>query len=390
MAKEKVLLNWEINCNFGWGILGLNVFSHWANDHQVMPLSGQTIGNDQVGMLDPLRLSSLTNAIVSSNDYLESIRTADGGPAFVDGVVIDPISHNLPPSTVVGRRSIGRCIFENTWIDEFESRLDRYDHLLCASNWNADIIRARTGRGVSVIFEGVDHSIFCPGPRSGLLDPDKFYIYSGGKIEFRKGQDLVLLAFREFSKRHPDAVLVTAWHSPWPMRAVGFKGRLDAAVELDSAGQLNIKKWASDNGVDPSRVVEIFRVPNQVMPMILREIDVALQPSRAEACTNLPVKEAMACGVPVIVGDNTGMKDLIDDSICVSLHRQSPIEKGIENGTEGWGESDVDEMIDALERLYADRPMREAIGQSASTWIRANRTWQGHAKELKDLVLSIM
>ncbi len=67
-------------------------------------------------------------------------------------------------------------------------------------------------------------------------------------------------------------------------------------------GLSNIKKWAVDNGIDPRQVIEIFSIPNQMMPTILREMDVALQPSRAEACTNLPVKEAMACGVPVIVG----------------------------------------------------------------------------------------
>jgi hypothetical protein len=40
-------------------------------------------------------------------------------------------------------------------------------------------------------------------------------VFTGGKIEFRKAQHLVLMAFREFAARHDDAVLVAAWHSPW-------------------------------------------------------------------------------------------------------------------------------------------------------------------------------
>ena len=107
-------------------------------------------------------------------------------------------------------------------------------------------------------------------------------------MESRKGQDLVLLAFREFSNRHPNAVLVTAWHSPWERIGAGYKGKLDAPLELDENGATNIKKWAVDNGIDPRQVIEIFTIPNQMMPTILREMDVALQPSRAEACTNLP------------------------------------------------------------------------------------------------------
>jgi hypothetical protein len=36
---------------------------------------------------------------------------------------------------------------------------------------------------------------------------------------------LVILAFKRFAARHPDATLVTAWHSPWPQFSLGFDGR---------------------------------------------------------------------------------------------------------------------------------------------------------------------
>ena len=103
---------------------------------------------------------------------------------------------------------------------------------LCASRWNADMLKAKTRKRVEIIYEGIDHTLFRPGPRTGLLDQSKFYIFSGGKVEYRKGHDLVLLAFKEFSRRHDDAVLVTAWHSPWPQLSVGFKGKLNAPLEL--------------------------------------------------------------------------------------------------------------------------------------------------------------
>src|SRR5262249_35507331 len=208
--------------------------------------------------------------------------------------------------------------------------------------------------------EGIDPSLFCPGPRSGILDPDKFYVFSGGKIELRKSQDLVFRAFREFSRRHADAVLVTAWHSPWPTLAAGFKGTLEAPLELDENGLVNIKKWAADNGLDPARVVEIFVTPNQLMPTLLREMHVALQPSRAEPCTNLIAMEAMACGVPVIIGDNTGMKDLITDDNCVRLSRQDAVPPpSPTDGTVGWGESSIDEIVEVLEMLHGDAKRRE-------------------------------
>ena len=197
-------------------------------------------------------------------------------------------------------------------------------------------------------------------------------------------------AFKEFSKRHDNAVLVTAWHSPWPKISVGFKGTLDAPLELDDKGCLNIKKWVTDNGIDPSRVVELFSTPNQLMPTILREMHVALQPSRAESCTNLPAMEAMACGVPVIVGDNTGMKDLITEDNCVRLYDQGVVPQPSRNySAAGWGESSIDEILEALEMLYVDQQRREAIGATGSQWIRQHRTWQIHADQLRDFVLSL-
>ena len=59
-----------------------------------------------------------------------------------------------------------------------------------------DFLRAKTPKRVEVIHEGVDKTLFRPGPRSGRLDQTKFYIFSGGKVEYRKGHDLVLPCFQ--------------------------------------------------------------------------------------------------------------------------------------------------------------------------------------------------
>ncbi len=386
---KKVWLSWQISSKSGWGILGLNLFLQWATRADITPVMGYEITDDALWLVDPLRLSVVSKAITASNNFAEVIAKTPGPRIDFDGTVIDPISQTDRSTRIFGKRNIGRCIFENADVSNFKP-LAKFDALLCGANGSADIVRKETGRVVDVIFEGVDPSLFCPGPRSGIMDQDKFYIFSGGKVELRKGQDLVLRAFREFSKRHANAVLVAAWHSPWPKFAARFKGTLDAPLELDDNGLVNIKKWVADNGIDPSRVIEIFTTPNQLMPTLLREMHVALQPSRAESCTNLPAMEAMACGVPVIVADNTGMKDLITEDNCVRLVHQDIVPQRSPNySTAGWGESSVDEIVDALEMLYADRGRREAIGASGSRWIREHRTWQIHATKLKDLVLSL-
>jgi glycosyltransferase involved in cell wall biosynthesis len=388
IMTKKVWLSWQLGSTSGWGILGLNIFLHWATRDDIAPIMAYAITNDALSAVDPLRLSVVSKAIAASNDLADAIAKTPGSRIDFDGTVIDPIAQKEGPTRIFGKRNIGRCIFENANVSSFQ--LDKFDALLCGSTWSAEIVRKQTGREVEVIFEGIDPSIFCPGPRSGILDQDKFYIFSGGKVELRKGQDLVLRAFSQFSRRHSDAVLVTAWHSPWPKYAAGFKGTLNAPLELDEKGFVNIKKWVADNGIDPSHVVEIFNTPHQLMPTLLREMHAALQPSRGESCTNLPAMEAMACGVPVIIADNTGMKDLITEDNCVRLSNQGTVpQRSPDYSTAGWGESSVDEIVEALEMLYADRERREAIGASGSRWIREHRTWQIHATKLKDLVLSL-
>jgi glycosyltransferase involved in cell wall biosynthesis len=172
--------------------------------------------------------------------------------------------------------------------------------------------------------------------------------------------------------------------------AAGFHGRLDQPVRLDAQGSLDVLRWVADNGIDPAKVVDIGRIPNPMMPSVLREMDVALQPSRAEACTNLPVMEAMACGIPVIAAYNTGMKDLLTPANSLPLLRQGPVAGIAGAGTEGWGESDVEEIVAALERAYTQRESCRQLGLDAARFLtEQRRTWRDHAAELKQFVLSL-
>ncbi len=83
------------------------------------------------------------------------------------------------------------------------------------------------------------------------------------------------------------------------------------------------------------------------------------------------------------------MKDLITEDNCVALLDQRPVTGIAGTDTTGWGESNVDEIVEALEMLYRDRERRRRIGETASRWVSTNRTWQRHAAELKEFVLSL-
>jgi glycosyltransferase involved in cell wall biosynthesis len=153
--------------------------------------------------------------------------------------------------------------------------------------------------------------------------------------------------------------------------------------EIDRQARLAIAPWLQANGIPPEAVVDVGTVPNPMMGQILRTADAAIFPSRAEGGTNQVAKECLACGVPTILSANTGHLDLIRDDICYPLHQQSPVTPANqETGVEGWGESDIEEMVEQLEQVYSDRAIAQAVGIQASqamqewSWEKPARHWK--------------
>ena len=390
---QKVLLRWQAGSLSGWGVLGLNLFEHWGAGPDIQPLMGAALDLRVFPGISPLRYAVMRPAAEASNGFLDALTAGKVDLREQAVLVVDPFGNGLVPAVKhadkQGIHNVARCIFESTRI-ESTAALEPYDSLLCASEWAAGILRGLTDKPVAMIHEGIDHSLFFPGPRSGILDPDCFYVFTGGKIEFRKAQDLVILAFREFAARHDDAVLVAAWHSPWAGSGAGLQVNLPEPLRQDASGALQIRRWAIENGIKPHQFIELPLTANSLMPAVLREMDCALQVSRCEACTNLPAKEAMACGVPVILADNTGTRELIDIDNCIAVTSQDPVAEPPGVGTDGWGESRVEEIVEALETLYTDTERRKRIGARGAQWILEHRrTWREHATLLKDHLLTL-
>jgi glycosyltransferase involved in cell wall biosynthesis len=209
-------------------------------------------------------------------------------------------------------------------------------------------------------------------------------IFSGGKLEYRKGQDIVVAAFRRFLERHSDALLITAWHNHWPqlitdLELAGHVRGTPRAVN----GTLLVRDWLEANGIPRHASIDVGCTPNALMGQIVREADVALFPNRCEGGTNLVAMECMAAGVPTIVSSNTGHLDLTATGGCFSLRTQRNVRRPTAyfTGTDGWGESDVDEIVDLLERLYADRAIaksRAALGVDAMSRL----TWSSQIEAL--------
>jgi tetratricopeptide (TPR) repeat protein len=336
---------------------------------------------------EPEQLRLLFSSILSSNRFADQIAAAPPGPIDAPMPVVHFLGAALQSAgRVKGTRNLARVAFEDTDIAKALPRLRQYDAIVCASRWNARVLRDHGLAHVHVISEAVDHDLVFPAPRAGLFSRDRFHVFTGGEIGFRQGQDLTLLAFREFARRHDDVVLVTAWGGSSPRGSERFQGRLDAPLTLASDGQVDAIGWAAANGVDASRVIEVGPLTPALTAMVLREMDCALLPCRAEGGRPVLAMAAMACGLPVILSRNSGMIDLIDADNCAVLKRQSAVRDPSGCGTSGWGESDVGEILQTLEALYASADLRARIGANAARFMRTC-TWADHAKALADLAV---
>ncbi len=114
-----------------------------------------------------------------------------GAKVQLDATVNDRVMQGSLSARFYGAKNIGRCIYENADVTELVPNLGKYDALLCGSKWHAEIVASERAPGDSDLRWHRSVTVLS-GTGSRLMEP-AHYVTSGGKVEWRKGQDLVLL-----------------------------------------------------------------------------------------------------------------------------------------------------------------------------------------------------
>jgi glycosyltransferase involved in cell wall biosynthesis len=362
---------------FGYGVLGLNMMKYFPEEI----LCAAEINLKDLEGLSPFTVESIKTRIQKSVTIAQIM--AQNPSLEYDGVVMQPLDGiRGPDPKLLGSKNVGMAFIEKTTPRDPEG-VKKFDQIIVGSTWNRDYLRSHGVENVELVFQGIDPTIFHPAPRANYFK-NRFAEFSGGKMEYRKGQDLVVLAFKEFAKRHKDAVLVTQWSSPWPEFAASLNESGLAEPIRPQEPQFQ-ESWLKANGIPPEQFVVLPMVPNYRMGEVVREMDVAIFPNRCEGGTNLVAMECIACGVPTICSANTGHLDLIREGWATPLREQWAIQR--EGGSDGWGEPDVGEMVEELEMAYRFRdrkPSAEALerGTVSEVW-----TWERQIAELHKVMI---
>jgi glycosyltransferase involved in cell wall biosynthesis len=285
-----------------------------------------------------------------------------------------------PFSSARGRNNFGYAFFENELTSESVENARQFDVVFAGSSWCLERLREKAISRGALLIQGVDATVFHP-QASG--QGGRFVLFSGGKFELRKGQDLVLKAFAILSQRHPDMTLLTAWHNPWPATMETMKASPHIRFELSG------RHWVEQmehlyrlNGIDPRRVITMAGLTPEQMAQAYGQSDLGLFPNRCEGGTNLVLMEYMACGKPAIVTDATGHKDVCHQSNAFLLQSLQPLAINNQQGqlVARWVEPSLDEIIASIEYARAHRAEAQARGQAAAqdmkqwTWKRAAET----------------
>jgi glycosyltransferase involved in cell wall biosynthesis len=393
-TRRPLVFSWGVSSFYGWGVYGLNLMLYLAQHQAVVPVSAIDFGPGDV-VLDPERERLMRLALRSSTPLWKALRDLEGDRAEVDHMFLQGLGNDLVATTsaydrkLYGRPTIGVVFLEQATLSpQGRARAKRFETIIAGSSWNEEVLRRQGIQSVQTVLQGVDTAIYYPAARRGWF-PGRFVVFSGGKLEYRKGQDLVLAAFRAFHQRHPEALLLMAWHSPWTTSSSLRFGHTEIEPPpSDAEGKPDMAGWAIANGIPADAVIAVPPTPNIAMANLVREADVALFPNRCEGGTNLVAMECLACGVPTILSANTGHLDLLQHDIALPLKRQGqPAATDLD--TTDWGESDVDEMLEALETVWRDRDTATAMGERAVRCM-ATMNWPAQLDMLLSAVMPHM
>ncbi|MFJ6699565.1 glycosyltransferase family 4 protein [Streptomyces sp. NPDC091272] len=182
-------------------------------------------------------------------------------------------------------------------------------------------------------------------PLLAALPPATPLVVCVGRLCRQKGQDVLLRAWPEISRRVPGARLVLVGDGPDAERLRGSAppGVLFAGAVADT------RPW-------------------------LRAADVAVLPSRWEGMALAPL-EAMACGTPVVVSDVSGARESLPPgqrSHCLVPPREPAA------------------LTDALVALLSDRALREELGARARTHARTAHDVRATAAAVLDLYRDVL
>jgi glycosyltransferase involved in cell wall biosynthesis len=384
MDKCPLYVSLPRGVNFGWGVCGIHLTLNFAQLADVTYITDAFTPED-IG--DEKQYERLSRLWISreSLDRWEPMSEE----ALLDHPILQAMEgKSLKPLYMRAQapKVLGYTFFESPYLtsENVAWAKEYYDLIVAGSTWCRDVLREHGIQNTDAIIQGVDTDLFHPrdGEKGELRDC--FVVFSGGKLELRKGQDLVIRAFKILQDRHEDVVLINAWYNLWDESTMTMRFSPYIRFNMPPGDYVQaIETLVHANGIDPRRVITLTPCPHARMAEVYHNTDCGLFPNRCEGGTNLVLMEYMACGKPAIASFSTGHRDVLTDANAIPIRTCKSLSLKDQKGNflERWEDPDLEEIVEKLEWAYQHRDALKDIGRQAAadmaqnTWDRAARAF---------------
>jgi glycosyltransferase involved in cell wall biosynthesis len=286
-----------------------------------------------------------------------------------------------------GRENYGYTFFENELTVNSVENAKKYNLVLGGSSWCRDRMLERGINNCGVLIQGIDPEYFYPITEEKRQD--NFVVFSGGKFELRKGQDLLLRAMKILQEKYSDIILVNCWYNIWPqsMQLMKYSRYIDFEYKEGCSWTEIMSHIYEINGLDPTRIKTYGLVSNEAQREIYKTTDIGVFPNRCEGGTNLVLMEYMACAKPAIVSFTSGHKDIVNRENALLLNDLYNFNLvDVDNKLVGrWQEPSVDQLVSNIEYAYHHREQIRKIGKRAGEDLK-DYTWERSARHLLDIL----
>lgn len=243
---------------------------------------------------------------------------------------------------------------------------NRMDEVWTPSRWGVEVFRASgVRRPLRAIPLGFDPARFHPGLPAHRL---------AGRCTF--------LSVFEWGERKAPEILLRAW-------AAAFDGVDDVALLLrvnNFDGDVNVEEEIDRLGLPataaPVVVLHNHQVRAEELGSLYCSADCFVLPTRGEGW-GMPVLEAMACGLPAIATDWSGLSEFVDAEVALPVPARGLVEARAKCPYYAgfrWAEPDFDALVDRLRWVRANPGPARELGRRAAERAHARWTW-GHTAE---------
>lgn len=377
-----IILNFPLGSFHGWGICGKYLTRELSKLANVKLIEENL---DEKNFADALDYNFLKNNVVSKDEAKKLFKSNNINliQAITSKAML-PITPELKADL-----NIGYTFFEdNILLPEYIENAKKYfDIVVTGSTWCEEILKNYGLHNTKTVIQGIDPQIFNPNGNQKEYFKDKFVIFSGGKFELRKGQDLVIKAFKILQDKYDDVLLVNSWFNLWESSFNTMKASPFIKFSPMSGNYVQtINKILHDNGINLDNVITLKPQPNYSMARIYKNTDIGLFPNRCEGGTNLVLMEYMACGKPAIASYNSGHIDILNDKNSIMLKDLQQIKiNDRKNDIAAWDCPTLDEIVANLEWAYKNRKKLKRIGDKAGQNL-SHLTWEHSAKGFYEII----